>query len=85
MPWLFSICRIDLRISVQYLGSKEVKEVTRAYLHDAHSAPPSRTWTAKSVVGNKRQPIPANDDIIDLTISSSSDESGEAYDDNEHL
>ena len=67
----------DGRISVQYLGSKEVKEVTRAYLHDAHSAPPSRTWTAKSVTANKQQSIPANDDVIDLTISSSSDESGD--------
>ena len=50
---------------------------SRAYLHDAHSAPPSRTWTAKSVTANKQQSIPANDDVIDLTISSSSDESGD--------
>ena len=72
----------DGRISVKCLGSKETKEVTRAYLHDVHATPPSRMGTSKSVVADKRKPIAANNNVIDLT-NSSSDESDEIYDDNE--
>ena len=75
----------DGRISVQYLNSKETKEVTRAYLHDAHSTPPSRMWTAKVAPADKRKPISASNNVIDLTNSSSSDESDENHSGNESL
>lgn len=74
----------DGRISVKYLDSKETKEVTRAYLHDVHSTPPSRTWTAKLVPADKRKPIAASNNVIDLT-NSSSDESDEHHSGNESL